>query len=74
MCYIKLKEEHKGPVTIPTIVVLGSKVESNVVFIVHFFVLTPNLSSDMPYVAYFGGKSTSKFGVPALFERLAFRL
>ena len=47
----------KGPVTLPTIVVLG-----------------PKLASDFPYVAYFGGKSTSKFGLPALFERPAFRL
>jgi hypothetical protein len=64
----------KGPVTFPTIVVLGQKVGSNLVSIVQFFVLIPNLASDLPYVAYFGGKSTSKFGLPALFERLAFRL
>jgi hypothetical protein len=64
----------KGPVTIPTIVVLGRKVESNLVSIVQFFVLIPNLASDLPYVAYFGGKSTPKFSLPALFERLSFRL
>ena len=64
----------KGPVTFPTIVVLGPKVESTVVSIIQFFVLIPNLASDLPYVAYFGGKSTSKFGQPALFERLVFRL
>ena len=64
----------KGPVTLPTIVVLGQKVRSNLVSIVQFFELIPNLASDFPYVAYFGGKSTSKFGLPALFERLAFRL
>ena len=64
----------KGPVTIPTIAVLGRKVRSNLVSINQFFVLIPNLASDLPYVAYFGGLSTSKFGLPALFERLAFRL
>jgi hypothetical protein len=64
----------KGPVTLPTVVVLGQKVRSNLVSIVQFFVLIPNLASDLPYVAYFGGKSTSKFSLPALFERLAFRL
>jgi hypothetical protein len=64
----------KGPVTLPTFVVLSQKVRSNLVSIVQFFVLIPNLASDLPYVAYFGGKSTSKFGLPALFERLAFRL
>ena len=55
-------------------VVLGPKVRSNVVSIVQFFVLIPNLASDLPYVAYFGGKLTSKFGLSALFKRLAFRL
>jgi hypothetical protein len=64
----------KGPVTFPTNIVLGPKVESKVVPIVQFIVLIPNMASDLPYVAYFGGKSTSKFGLPALFERLAFRL
>ena len=64
----------KGPVPFPTIIVLGPKFESNAVSIVHFFVLIPNLASDLPYVAYFGRKSTPKFGLPALFERLAFRL
>ena len=64
----------KGPVTFPTIVVLGQKVRSNLVSVVQFFVLIANVASDLPYVAYFGGKSTSKFGLPALFERLAFRL
>ena len=34
----------KGPVTFPTIVVLGKKVRSNLVSIVQFFVLIPNLS------------------------------
>ena len=58
----------KGPVTLPTIVVLGQKVRSNLVYIVQFFVLIPNLASDLPYVAYSGGKSTSKFGLLALFE------
>jgi hypothetical protein len=57
----------KGPVTIPTIAVLGQKVRSNLVSINQFFVLIPNMASDLPYVAYFGGKSTSKFGLPALF-------
>ena len=33
----------KGPGTIPTIVVLGPKVESNVVSIVQFFVLIGNV-------------------------------
>ena len=65
---------YKGPVSFPTVVVLGQKVRSNVVSIVQFFVLIPNLASDLPYVAYFGGKSSPKFGLPALFERLAFRL
>jgi hypothetical protein len=60
--------------SIKQIVVLGPKVESNVVSIVQFFVPIPNLASDLPYISYFGGKSTSKFGLPALFERLAFRL
>ena len=69
-----LHTHSKGPVTLPTIVVLGQKVRSNLVSIVQFFVLIPNLASDLPYVAYFGGKSTSKFGLPALFERPAFRL
>ena len=64
----------KGPVTFPTFVVLGPKVESNVVSIVQFFVLIPNLASDLPYIAYFCGKSNSKFDLPALFERPAFRL
>ena len=64
----------KGAVTFPTIVVLGPKDRSNVVSIVQFFVLIPNLAPDLPYVAYFGGKLTSKFGLSALFERLAFRL
>ena len=50
----------KGPVAFPTIVVLGQKVRSNVVSIVQFFVLIPNLASDLPYVAYFGGKATYK--------------
>ena len=72
---VQLKAENsKGPVTFPTIIVLSPKVRSNLVSIVQFFVLIPNLASDLPYVAYFGGKSTSKFGLPALFERLAFRL
>ena len=57
-----------------TIIVLGPKVRSNLVSIVQIFVLIPNLASDLPYIAYFGGKSTSKLGLPALFERLAFRL
>ena len=52
-----LKKERKE---IPTIVVLGPKVESNLVSIVQFFVLIPNLAFDMPYVAYFGGKSISR--------------
>ena len=65
---------YKGPVSFPTVVVLGQKVRSNVVSIVQFFVLIPNLASDLPYVAYFGGKSSPKFGLRALFERLAFRL
>ena len=69
--YSLIADLHKGPVTIPTIVDLGQNVRSNLVFIVQFFVLIPNLASDLPYAAYFGGKSTSKFGVPALFERLA---
>ena len=64
----------KGAVTFPTIVVLGPKVRSNVVSIDQFFVRTPNLASYLPYVAYFGGKSSPTFGLPALFERLAFRL
>ena len=51
---IILKKKRKE---IPTIVVLGPKVESNLVSIVQFFVLIPNLAFDMPYVAYFGGKS-----------------
>ena len=54
-------------VTIPTIVDLGQKVRSNLISVVQFFVLILNLASDLPYVAYFGGKSTSKFGLPALF-------
>jgi hypothetical protein len=33
----------KGPVTIPTIIVLGRKVRSNLVSIVQFFVLIPKL-------------------------------
>ena len=37
---------NKGPVTLPTIVVLGQKVRSNLVSIVQFFVLIPNLASD----------------------------
>jgi hypothetical protein len=53
---------NKGPVTFPTIVVLGPKVKSNLVSVVQIFVLIPNMASDLPYVAYFGGKSTSKFG------------
>ena len=61
----------KGPVSFPTVVVLGQKVRSNVVSIVQFFVLIPNLASDLPYVAYFGGKSSPKVGLAALFERLA---
>ena len=69
-----VKYEHKEAVTFPTIVVLGPKVRSNVVSIVQFFVLIPNLASDLPDVAYFGGNSSPKFGLPALFERLAFRL
>jgi hypothetical protein len=68
------RERTQGPVTIPTIAVLGRKVRSNLVFKVQFFVLIPNLASDLPYVPSFGGKSTSKFGLPALFKRLAFRL
>ena len=48
--------------------------EQSVLYSPVFFVLIPNLASDLPYVAYFGGKSTSKFGLSALFERLAFRL
>jgi hypothetical protein len=36
--------------------------------------LIPNLASVLAYVAYFGGKLTYQFDVPALFERLAFRL
>ena len=65
-----IKEKHflkKGQVTLPTIVVLGKKVRNNLVSIVQFFALIPNLASDLPCVAYFGGKSTSKFGLPALF-------
>ena len=62
----------KGPVTIPTIEVLGRKVRSNLVSIVQFFVVIPNVASELPYVAYFGGKSTPKFGLTDLFERLAF--
>ena len=54
----------KGPVTLPTIVDLGQKVRSNLISIVQFFVLILNLASDLPYVAYFGGKLTSKFGLP----------
>ena len=74
-CYdSKLYQIGKGPVTLPTIVVVGQKVRSNLVSIVQFFVLIPNLASDLPYVAYFDGKSTTKFGLPALFERPAFRL
>ena len=46
----------KGPGTFPTIIVLGRKVESNEVSVVKFFVLIPNLASDLPYVAYVGGK------------------
>ena len=40
------------PVIFPTIVVLNPKVKSNVVSIVRFFVLIPNLATDLPYVAY----------------------
>ena len=45
---ILLKKERKE---IPTIIVLGPNVESNVVSIVQFFALIPNLAFDMPYVA-----------------------
>ena len=61
----------KGPVTFPTIVVLSPKVESNEVIVFQFFMLIPNLASDLSYVAFFGGKSTSKFGLLVLFEGLA---
>ena len=64
---------NKGPVTLPTIVVLDQKVKSNLVSIVQIFVLILNLASDLPYIAYFGGKSTSKFGLQALFERKSFK-
>ena len=64
----------KGTVTFPTIVVLGPKVESNVVSIVQFIVLISNLASDLPYIAFIDRKTTSKFSLPALFESLAFRL
>ena len=57
---IFLESFSKGLVTIPTIVELGHKVRSN---LVQFFVLIPNLASDLPYVAYFGGKSTSKLEI-----------
>ena len=50
---------------------LGQKVSRNLVSIVQFFVLILNLASDLLYVACFGWKSTSKFGLPAQFERLA---
>ena len=69
---MKKKKIYVGPVTFPTIVFLGPKVESNVVSIVQFFVLITNLALDLPYIAYFGGKSTLKFGLPALFERQSF--
>jgi hypothetical protein len=72
--FTNISSWQKGPVTLPTIVVLGQKVRSNLVSIVQSFVLILILASDFPYVAYFGGKSTSKFGLPALFERPAFRL
>jgi hypothetical protein len=39
-----MASNYKEPVTFPTIVVLGPKVESNVVSIVQFFVLIPNLA------------------------------
>ena len=64
----------KGPVTFLTFLVLDPNVKNNVVSIVQFFVLIPNPASDLPCVAYYGGKSTSKFGLSSLFERLAFRL
>ena len=41
----------KGPVTFPTIVVLGQKVRSNLVSIVQFFCADSDLASDLPYVA-----------------------
>ena len=52
---IKTQIFHKGPVTLPTIVVLGQNVRSNLFPIVQFFVLISNLASDLPYVAYFDG-------------------
>ena len=54
--FCNLKIEVKGPVTFPTIVVLGPKVRSNLISIVQFIVVIPNLASDLPYVAFFGGK------------------
>ena len=70
------KTTGKGPVTFPIILVLGPKVESNVVFKVQFFCADSEsgIRFALAYVAYFGGKSTSKFGLSALFEWLAVRL
>ena len=45
----------KGPLTFSTIVVVGPKVERNVVSLVQFFMVIPNLASDLPYVAFLAG-------------------
>ena len=53
----------KGPVTFPTIVVLGSKGESDVVSKVQFFVLIPNLVSHMGM-----GFSSSKIDIYSSYQ------